>query len=49
MYNQNSTDENFFIEIKNGVLFLIRNETISVLNDYHLKRHCLPNHAAGLN
>jgi len=29
--------DNFFIQIKNGVLFIVFRETISVIKDYNLK------------
>lgn len=45
-FNENWTDEYFFVETNNMALCLICKEIMSVFKDYNLKRHYMQKHAA---
>ena len=47
-FNENWTDEYFFVETNNMALCLICKEIMSVFKDYNLKR-CVQKHATKLN
>ena len=45
LFNENWTDDYFFVEADSKALCLICREYVHVFKDYHLKRHCMQKHA----